>query len=97
MLVLQIWMCINKDLKPVDCTDEPHPHSNNYCKTVKIPPLRRGRNQEVEGNDSKVRLRLVIVGGRENEQGFVKERRGKGRGREVEARRGPGQGKGGGM
>ena len=65
-------MCISKDLKPVDCSAGPHPHSNNYCKAVKIPPLRRGR--KVEGSDSKVRLQLVDFEGRGKEGGLGRRR-----------------------
>jgi hypothetical protein len=59
-------MCISKDLEAVDCTEGPHPHSNNYCRNVKIPPLRRGRVEEV---GDRGRLGGKGGGSEEGEQG----------------------------
>lgn len=52
--VLQVWMCVNKKLKPIDCVEAPHPHRsaaaggaqarppspNWFCNYVIIPKLR---------------------------------------------------------
>eukprot|EP00879_Flechtneria_rotunda_P012346 GHRR01012893.1.p1 GENE.GHRR01012893.1~~GHRR01012893.1.p1 ORF type:complete len:321 (+),score=91.96 GHRR01012893.1:250-1212(+) len=52
----EVWMCLNKKLKPIDCVDGPHPHrstrqaartntsgstpTNFNCNMVKIPTLK---------------------------------------------------------
>lgn len=51
---MQVWMCISKDLTPIDCVDDPHPHraaarslagyskvpaTNFACRDVIIPEL----------------------------------------------------------
>eukprot|EP00878_Enallax_costatus_P027435 GHUV01029545.1.p1 GENE.GHUV01029545.1~~GHUV01029545.1.p1 ORF type:complete len:188 (-),score=75.89 GHUV01029545.1:412-975(-) len=54
----QVWMCINKKLKPIDCVDEPHPHR---ATAARLPGAASGPAASLKAAATNWNCRDVII------------------------------------
>eukprot|EP00878_Enallax_costatus_P022115 GHUV01023453.1.p1 GENE.GHUV01023453.1~~GHUV01023453.1.p1 ORF type:complete len:244 (+),score=90.79 GHUV01023453.1:182-913(+) len=54
----EVWMCINKKLKPIDCVDEPHPHR---ATAARLPGAASGPAASLKAAATNWNCRDVII------------------------------------